>query len=119
MLIFRALSLGMPLSLIYRWLRIFSTLEKMHPSVPHWYVLILGVHPSHQGKGLGGRLLKQIFEKADSDGVPVYLESSNPKNLDFYRKNGFEVLKEIVPIPGCPPVWTLLRKQENPSTCSR
>ncbi len=112
MLILRALSSGMSCSLIFRWLRIFSKFEKMHPSEPHWYVLILGVHPNHQGKGLGGKLLQRIIKKADADAVPVYLETANPKNLDFYRKYGFETSKAIVPMAGCPTVWALLRKQE-------
>jgi ribosomal protein S18 acetylase RimI-like enzyme len=116
-LVFKSLLSGMPLRLMSRWLRIFATIERMHPSESHWYVLVLGVHPNHQGKGLGGKLLNQVLQKADADGVAVYLESSNPKNLDFYRKHGFEVISEIIPIDGCPPVRGLLRMQAVGPTC--
>lgn len=115
-LVFTALFLGMSPSLIYRWLRIFAAFEKTHPSESHWYVLVLGVHPNHQGKGLGGKLLSKVLQSADADGVPVYLESSNPKNLDFYRKHGFKVMSEIIPIEGCPPVRGLLRMQAGRSS---
>jgi GNAT superfamily N-acetyltransferase len=95
-----------------QWIRIFHKFDKIHPSLPHWYILVLGVHPDHQGKGLGGGLLRQILQRADDERVAVYLESSNPKNLDFYRKYGFEVTEEIVPVAGCPPIWGLLRESE-------
>jgi ribosomal protein S18 acetylase RimI-like enzyme len=93
-----------------RWIRVYHQLEKIHPRQPHWYVLVLGAHPDHQGKGLGGELLKPILQKADEESVGVYLECSNPKSLDFYNKHGFRVIEEIVPIHGCPPIWRLIRK---------
>jgi ribosomal protein S18 acetylase RimI-like enzyme len=111
-LILKSLSFT-PLRLMERWVRIFHKFNKIRPRQPHWYVLVLGVHPDHQGKGLGGELLSQVLQKADEDGVAVYLESNNPKNLDFYRKYGFEVTEEIILVAGCPPIWGLLREPES------
>ncbi len=105
-----------PLSEMKRWIRVYHQLEKMHPRQPHWYILVLGAHPDHQGKGLGGELLKPILQKADEQKVAVYLECSNPKSLDFYDKHGFRVMEEIVPIQGCPPVWRLIRRPLSEST---
>jgi GNAT superfamily N-acetyltransferase len=110
-LILKSLS-STPVRVMEQWLRIFHKFDKLHPSQPHWYILILGIHPDHQGKGLGGQLLKQVLQRADYEKVAVYLESSNPKNLDFYRKYGLEVTDEIVPIAGCPPIWGLFREPE-------
>jgi len=110
-LIFKSL-IRMPPRLMAQWLHIFQQFDTMHPLQPHWYILILGVHPVHQGKGLGGELLKEVLQRADKERVPVYLESANPKNLDFYRTYGFQVIDEIVPIAGCPPVWGLIRAPE-------
>jgi GNAT superfamily N-acetyltransferase len=118
-LVFKSLFSGMPLGVISQWLRIFAQFDKMHPAEPHWYVQILGVHPNHQGKGLGRKLLRPILRKADADGVSVYLESSNPKNLDFYRKHGFEVIQEITPVDGCPLIRVLLRKPEPAGYCQK
>jgi GNAT superfamily N-acetyltransferase len=101
-----------PYRVMEQWVRIFHKFDNIRPRQPHWYVLILGVHPDHQGKGLGGELLRQVLQRAHEDRVAVYLESSNPKNLDFYRKHGFEVTAEIVPVADCPPIWGLLREPE-------
>jgi GNAT superfamily N-acetyltransferase len=109
-LLFKLLFSGVPFRVMDQCLRIFSQIEKVHLREPHWYVQILGVHPNHQGKGIGGKLLRPVLQKADEDGVAVYLESSNPKNLDFYRKHGFEVMEETTPVDGCPLIRSLLRK---------
>lgn len=90
--------------------RVFRRFDKIHPRQPHWYISVLGVHPDHQGKGLGGELLRPILQKADKESVIVYLECSNPNSLDFYRKYGFEVMEEIVPVRCCPPILGLVRK---------
>jgi GNAT superfamily N-acetyltransferase len=111
-LILKSLS-STPVRVMEQWLSIFHKFDKLHPSQPHWYILILGVHPDHQGKGIGGQLLNQVLQRADDERVAIYLESSNPKNLDFYRKYGFEVTDEIVPIAGCPPIWGLVRASES------
>ncbi|MEI7450805.1 MAG: GNAT family N-acetyltransferase [Desulfomonile sp.] len=108
-LILKSLSFT-PLRVMEQWLHVFHQFDKIRPRQSHWYILVLGVHPDHQGKGLGGELLRPILQKADEERVAVYLESSNPKNLDFYGKYGFGVREKIVPVRGCPPMWGLVRK---------
>jgi hypothetical protein len=44
-------------------------------------------------------LLRQLLERSDRSGVPVYLESSNARNLSFYARHGFLALG-TVPLPG-------------------
>lgn len=100
-----------PYRVMEQWVRIFHKFDKIRPRQRHWYVLVLGVHPDHQGKGLGRELLRKVLQKADEDRVSVYLETANPTNLDFYRKYGFGVTEEIVPVAGCPRIWGLLRVQ--------
>ncbi len=111
-LILKSLSFT-PYRAMEQWLHIFRKFDKIRPRQPHWYILVLGVHPDHQGKGMGGELLRKVLQRAEEDRVAVYLESSNPKNLDFYRKYGFELTAEIVPVAGCPPIWGLLREPES------
>jgi ribosomal protein S18 acetylase RimI-like enzyme len=60
-----------------------------HPIDPHVYVELVGVHPAAQGKGIGSTLLDHVFESADAAGHPVYLETSNPRNLPLYERLGF------------------------------
>ena len=67
-----------------------APISDAHPDEPHWYLHKIAVHPSRQGLGLGPRLVEPMLERADADGVPVYLESSNPRNRSFYHRLGFE-----------------------------
>jgi len=117
-LILKSLSFT-PYRVLKEWARIFQKFDKIRPRQPYWYVLILGVHPDHQGKGLGRELLRKVLQKADEDRVAVYLESANPRNLDFYRKHGFEVMAEIVPVVGCPRIWGLFREPESNEEASQ
>ena len=68
---------------------------------PHWYLMLLGVDPAGQRRGLGGRLLKPALDRADAEGSMCYLETAQPDNIPFYRKHGFEiVIEEIEPVSG-------------------
>ena len=78
------------------------------PRAPHYYLAALGTDPPHQGKGVGSALIEPVLARADREGVPAYLESSKETNVPFYRKHGFEVVRELT-VPNGPRVWTMLR----------
>lgn len=86
--------------------------EKMHKrciTEPHWYLLILGIEPAHQGQGIGGRLLRAGLARADASHLPCYLETMNPENVPLYQKFGFKVVEEA-DIPGSNVhVWSMVR----------
>jgi ribosomal protein S18 acetylase RimI-like enzyme len=88
---------------------IMGLMEKLHYKEPHLYVLVLGVHPEQKGRGFGRQLLAPSLEIADRAGVPAYLETTNPVNLGLYQRFGFEVVEEVRPWDGAPPLWTMLR----------
>lgn len=93
-----------------RALRTLSFIEKAHPSAPHNYLAVLGTDPDHQGKGIGSALVSHVTDKADSDGLPCYLESSKESNVPFYARHGFEVTEELgLPANG-PKVWGMWRE---------
>ena len=54
-----------------------------------WYLSIIGIHPSAQGRGLGAQLLAGTLREASSAGVPCFLETFSPRNLSFYERLGF------------------------------
>jgi ribosomal protein S18 acetylase RimI-like enzyme len=83
-------------------------MDRYHPKEPHWYLAMIGVDPSRQGQGLGAALLKATLAQVDEQGLPAYLESSNPANLPLYERHGFEVQGEIRPGDG-PPIIPMLR----------
>jgi ribosomal protein S18 acetylase RimI-like enzyme len=78
-----------------RSLQLLSRIEKVHPREPHWYLAYLGTDPQHQGHGIGGKLIREITDRADREGMPAYLESSKESNIPFYRQHGFEVTERI------------------------
>jgi ribosomal protein S18 acetylase RimI-like enzyme len=84
-------------------------LERRHPSArPHYYLAVLGTDPAHQGRGLGSSVLAPVLERCDEDGVGAFLESSKERNIDFYARHGFRVLRELRLTRG-PRMWQMWR----------
>jgi ribosomal protein S18 acetylase RimI-like enzyme len=68
--------------------------EQYHRQVApsrHWYLVVLGVDPPAQGRGLGTALLTHLCQQADADRVPIYLETAEAHNVRYYQKFGFTV----------------------------
>ncbi len=63
---------------------------------PCLYLVQLGVNPDHQGRGLGGLLLRRFLAAADDAGLAACLGTSEPNNLGFYRRHGLEVVADEV-----------------------
>jgi GNAT superfamily N-acetyltransferase len=98
----------------FRWrsallVRGLATVERLHPEEPHRYLSCLGTHQAAQGAGLGASVLAPMLQRCDDEGIPVYAESSNPRNLAFYHRHGFvEHGDPIEPCRGAPlvyPIW--------------
>jgi ribosomal protein S18 acetylase RimI-like enzyme len=86
-----------------------QSMDRLHPAEPaHWYLSLLGTDPDAQGKGLGTDVLAPVLERCDLDGVAAYLESSKPRNLDFYARFGFQVTGELR-LPYGPTMWPMWR----------
>lgn len=64
------------------------------PSEPHWHLGPLGVHPVHQGQGLGSRLFGECCRRVDDQAAVAWLETDLPRNVALYRRFGFEVQAE-------------------------
>jgi ribosomal protein S18 acetylase RimI-like enzyme len=84
--------------------------EAAHPhDEPHYYLSFVATHDDHRGQGIGEQLLAQNLELIDAEHFPAYLESSNPKNLERYRRLGFEPRGEFSMPDNGPPVTTMWR----------
>jgi ribosomal protein S18 acetylase RimI-like enzyme len=74
-----------------------SALERTLPATPVWYLEALGVHPNAQRRGIGAALLANGLATVDADNLPCYLHTSDPANIDYYQRWGFELTQ-----PGFP-----------------
>jgi len=79
-------------------------------SMPHCYLLFLGVEPGHQGKGYGSILIDPLLKYADDKCLPCYLETMREENLLFYDKCGFRVVQAKELTDEGPFAWFLMRK---------
>jgi GNAT superfamily N-acetyltransferase len=46
--------------------KVLEAMEEYHPK-DAWYLLIIGVDPVYQGKGIGSLLMKKAIERVDSE----------------------------------------------------
>lgn len=92
-----------------RGMALDKALTAMHPTEPHYYLFAIAVDPSQQGQGVGSKLMTEALSAIDAARMPAFLENSKPRNTPFYERHGFRVLEEIVPTPGCPPMWLMWR----------
>jgi GNAT superfamily N-acetyltransferase len=92
------------------FMRYGANMEAAHRDEPHWYLVVLSVRPERQRQGLGSHLVEPILDRADREGVPCRLETSDPANVAFYRRFGFEVDDPaFAALPGGPRLTTMQR----------
>ena len=75
-----------------------------------WVIKKVGTRKAARGKGLGKAMLAPVLAAADREGLPVYLENSNPANDGFYRSLGFERRGEFRVDETAPVVTTMWRE---------
>lgn len=90
-----------------RGLAVSELMKTAHPEEPHWYLAVIGSDPDVRGKGYGNALMRSRLDRCDAEYAPAYLESSNPDNVPYYERFGFEVTGEIrLPDgPSLVPMW--------------
>ena len=88
----------MPMATAGDWERLAVLGEVMsaaHPTEPHWYLAAIATLPEHRSRGRGSALLAESLLTVDTDRMPAYLESSNPRNITLYERHGFEITGRI------------------------
>jgi GNAT superfamily N-acetyltransferase len=89
---------------------LLTAMAEHHPHDPaHWYLNVVSTLPSRQSQGLGHAVLQPVLAQADAEGMPCYLESTNPRNRTLYYRNGFEDRDEI-PLDGGPSLIQMWRE---------
>jgi ribosomal protein S18 acetylase RimI-like enzyme len=87
----------MGLSAFSRFMGFAAHTDKLHKAaapMPHYYLFAVGVLPSAQGKGVGGLLVRSMLERTDREKLPTYLETQSCRNVELYKRLGFNVAAE-------------------------
>lgn len=93
-----------------RLIGLFNAAEKAHPKNEHYFLEALGTRQQMQSRGVGSAVIRHMLDRCDTEGMPAYLESSNPQNIPFYARHGFEVTGEIPVAKGAPTVTAMWRE---------
>ncbi|KAL0945216.1 hypothetical protein HGRIS_000728 [Hohenbuehelia grisea] len=54
-----------------------------------WHLQLIGVNPEHQRRGLAGKIIKLVREKAHAEGYAVTLEPTTEIKRQVYERMGF------------------------------
>jgi ribosomal protein S18 acetylase RimI-like enzyme len=94
---------------IERLERYSEIVDSYRPEDPHFYLGVLGVHPSFQGRGLGALLMKEInsISAKHLTSMGVGLDTENPINVRFYERFGYRVVAHMK-IDGID-LWSMFR----------
>ncbi len=84
--------------------------EHAHPEDSHWYLVVLGVRPDAQRRGLGSKLIEPVLRRADRDGVGCYLETSDRANVAYYERFGFKVVDDALALVPNGPTHVAMRR---------
>jgi ribosomal protein S18 acetylase RimI-like enzyme len=81
---------------------------EFHPTESHWYLPLIGVDVTKQGRGYGSALLDHALKRCDRDRLPAYLEATSPLNKALYERHGFEEVG-VIQAGSSPPMWPMRR----------
>lgn len=100
--------------------RLGAAAARTAPGEAHWHLEALGVHPRAQHRGWGDRVIRPGLQRADADGLPCYVETSDPANVGFYSHFGFEVAAPTLDHLAHGPAYIGMRRPPgDPDTRSR
>lgn len=94
---------------LLRGLKVQGSIDAHRPEGNFWYLHYVGVRPEHQGKGHGGRIIREQTAVADADGLSCWLETATPENVPLYERLGFVTKAEWDVPDGGPHFWGMMR----------
>jgi ribosomal protein S18 acetylase RimI-like enzyme len=90
-----------------------ATMAEHHPQGELWYLGTIATVGPSRGRGLGSELLRVSLLRVDAEGLPAYLESTNPRNVPLYERHGFRVTGTIE-LPDGPDLTAMWREPASP-----
>jgi ribosomal protein S18 acetylase RimI-like enzyme len=97
-----------------RAMRVQKAMASRHIREPHFYVRTVAVRTALQGQGVGSMLMQPTLERADSAGLPTYIEASSERSAALYERLGFLHMGVFELPEGGPPVWPMCRPAAGP-----
>jgi GNAT superfamily N-acetyltransferase len=95
-----------------RFLAVEADVKKRHAEEltgPQFVIDILCVDPPLQGRGLGTGLAGTFLARVDRERLPCYLITHKARNVPFYQRLGFEVIRETRVPPSDVVGWSMRR----------
>ena len=87
-----------------------DTHERLMDGRRHYYLWGLVTDPNARRKGVGSALMRIILDKADTENVPIYLETHDRSNIAYYERFGFKLIHtDVIPGHGLD-IWCMLRE---------
>jgi ribosomal protein S18 acetylase RimI-like enzyme len=77
---------------------------------PSWHLAFLATHPDHQGRGYGRALVDHVLRRCDADGLPAWLETTDPVNPPIYERLGFTTVAHMDAAAWLPGLWVMRRE---------
>lgn len=68
-----------------------KAINKNHPKEDFLHLYYVGVYNDYQGNGIGSKIIKEAINYYHNYNI-VYLETSDEKNLNLYKKLGFDIV---------------------------
>ena len=84
--------------------------EKLMQNRDHFYLWGLVVDPAYKRQGVGTALLRPFVEKADAQKLPVYLETHDEKNVNYYQRMDFQLVRTSKIPNSDVPIWCMVRE---------
>jgi hypothetical protein len=107
-----SLPLGLEWGIAHRCMKLAANIQEIRKRLaplPHWHLMVLGAETCRPEKAVGEALVEPVLLRADSKGIPCYLQTFSEENLAFYRNYGFKVTGAGRISGGGPNFWALTR----------
>ena len=72
--------------------RLFADTRAREAGARYWYLMVIGVLPAFRGQGIGAALMQPALAQADSDRLPCFVETVQPRNRPLYERHGFRLV---------------------------
>jgi GNAT superfamily N-acetyltransferase len=103
--------LELPAEVIARLDAFDAAVHAWLPRTPYWYLGIVATHPAYAGRGWGRAAMAAGVERAAAAGLPAYLETANPHNVELYRRAGWAVTRSLT--SQTPKTWIMFRPPQD------